>query len=532
VKKILCTLLLLLCMVNTALAADFANLVILHSNDTHGYDQRDAAAGINGMAAIAALRQELLAQGKDVLLLDAGDAIQDNNLVNLSRGATAMQFMNAVGYDAMCLGNHEFDYGQDELLARRSEADFPMLNCNIVVEATGQTFMQPTALFQKGENRIGVVGITTPEAMTSTSPDHVRGLKFLTGQDLYRAVQTQVNILKAHGAELIIAVGHMGSENFNAGNRSDDILDNVNGIDIFIDGHDHQVKNEYIGSTLLAETGSYTKNIGHIVYRDGKWVEELIPFSETNSESQNVKEIVDKAAAEVDRQLNVTIGTSAFELSAQRAPGVRTQETGIGDLFADALLWQARQAAVLDGTRVDGAIQNGGGIRAALPAGNITKAHIAKASPYNNMLYITGMKGRDLLEIIEASTCSLPDAPINAFPQVAGISFTLDTRTPYENGRQYPASTYCAPKQLGSRVTIHEVGGKPFDPDAEYNIATLEFATRGGDSYGHLVEPGVAEFISTGYVDKDAICNFIKEELNGVISERYAAPAGRITIVK
>ena len=279
-KKFLCTLFLMLALVNTALAADFENLVILHTNDTHGYDQRDAEAGVNGMAAVAALRQDLQRQGKDVLLLDAGDAIQDHNLVNLSQGATAMQFMNAVGYDAMCMGNHEFDYGQDVLLKRRDEAQFPMLNCNIVVEATGTLLSQPSAVFQKGDTKIGVVGITTPEAMTSTSPAHVQGLRFLTGQDLYNAVQAQVNVLKSVGCELIVAVGHMGSESFNEGNRSDDILTNVKGIDIFVDGHDHQVKNRYIHGALLTETGQYTKNIGHIVYKDGKWVEELIPFAE------------------------------------------------------------------------------------------------------------------------------------------------------------------------------------------------------------------------------------------------------------
>ena len=134
-KRFLCSLLLTLSLLTgTALAADFSDLVILHTNDTHGYDQR--ADGINGMATVAAIRQDLLAQGKQVLLVDAGDAIQDNNLVNFSKGASAIQFMNAVGYDAMCLGNHEFDYGQDVTLARIREARFPMLACNIVVEAT------------------------------------------------------------------------------------------------------------------------------------------------------------------------------------------------------------------------------------------------------------------------------------------------------------------------------------------------------------------------------------------------------------
>ena len=230
--------------------------------------------------------------------------------------------------------------------------------------------------------------------------------------------------------------------------------------------------------------------------------------------------------------MNVTVAQSEVALSAAREPGVRTTEMGIGDFFADALLWQARNASVLEGTHIHGAIQNGGGIRAGFSAGNVTKGDIAKASPYNNVLYIMTLKGRDLLEILEASTCTIPDTAIGAFPQVAGIKYTLDTRVPYVNARQYPASTYCAPAKLGSRVTITEVDGKPFDMDATYNIASLEFVTRGGDSYGHLVEPGVCEFVSTGYVDKDAITNFIVDELKGVIPARYAQPEGRVTIIQ
>ena len=105
-----------------AVQHDFSDLVILHTNDTHGYDQRSDESGVNGMAAVAGLRDKLIADGKNVLLLDAGDAIQDNNLVNFSKGASAIEFMNAVGYDAMCLGNHEFDYGQDVTQKRMSEA--------------------------------------------------------------------------------------------------------------------------------------------------------------------------------------------------------------------------------------------------------------------------------------------------------------------------------------------------------------------------------------------------------------------------
>ena len=121
---------------------------------------------------------------------------------------------------------------------------------------------------------------------------------------------------------------------------------------------------------------------------------------------------------------------------------------------------------------------------------------------------------------------------IGAFPQVAGMKYTVDTRVPYEIGRQYPASTYFAPKNLGSRVTITEVGGKPFDMDATYRVVTVEFVVRGGDAYGHCVEPGAITMASIGYVDKDAIQNYLKEALAGKVPDSYRTAQGRITILE
>ena len=150
-KKILVMLALVFaCLWGTAFAADFSQLVILHTNDTHGYDQR--ADGVNGMATVAALKEDYEAKGYKVLLVDAGDAIQDNNLVNFSKGKTAIDFMNAVGYDAMTLGNHEFDYGSDVTLARIKQAKFPIVSANIIVDATGKPFTGKThAIIRKGD---------------------------------------------------------------------------------------------------------------------------------------------------------------------------------------------------------------------------------------------------------------------------------------------------------------------------------------------------------------------------------------------
>lgn len=513
-----------------ALAADFSNLVIIHTNDTHGFDRR--AEGINGMATVSALRKHYLSQGKDVLLVDAGDAIQDNNLVNFSKGKSAIAFMNAAGYDAMALGNHEFDYGQEVLAERIREAKFPMLSANVIVEATGRPLTRDSVIYKKGDVKIGIIGLTTPETVVTTNPKNVYGLKFLNDKATIAVTQNLVKKLKEEDkCDLIVAVGHLGSEDANRGHRSDDILMNVNGIDIFIDGHDHTAKNKYINGALLAETGHYTKNIGVITHMDNKWTENFCKYGDFNEEDPVVKELVDKTQREVDDAMALKLGETPLLLNGSRDPGVRTDETNLGDFVADAYLWQAQQAMAASGVSVDGCLFNGGSLRQSIEKGNITVGNISGVLPYNNQLYVMKIKGETLLEIIEAATCSLP-SQIGAFPQVSRIRYTVNTKVPYENGKQYENSTYFAPAKPGSRVTIHEVGGKPFDADKVYTLVTTEFICRGGDAYGKLTEPGAVDIQAIGYVDTEAVENYLKEELKGTVPAKYEKEQGRVTVIK
>ena len=518
------------CLCSTAFAADFSNLVIVHTNDSHGYDRR--AEGINGMATVSALKKDFQQQGKNVILLDAGDAIQDNNLVNLSEGKTAIQFMNAAKYDAMALGNHEFDYGADVTQKRIKEAKFPVMSANIYVDATGKPFAPKTrTILKRGDVKIGVFGLTTPSTVTTSNPLSVRGLTFLSQEDLYKAAQREVDALKKDGVDLVVAVGHLGSKPDVAGDRSDDVLEHVKGIDIFIDGHDHTVKNRYVNGALLAETGAHLENIGVILYKDGKWQEDLYPYGRFTKEDPAVKKIVDKAQTAIDKKLSTVVGNTTVELNGARDPGVRTEETNLGDLIADAFLWQAQQAVALKGITVDGAIQNGGTIRSSIDAGKITENDVLRVMPYHNYLQYVTLKGAVLLEVLEAATCTTPQA-IGAFPQVAGITYTVDTTKPYAEGSQYPHSTYYAPAKPGSRVTIATVGGKAFDPEATYCIAMPDYLTYGGDTYYALTDPAKVETETTGYLDVDSMKNYIQTVLGGTVGNTYAQPQGRITIVK
>ena len=529
-RKFIWTLVLMLCLVGQqALAADFSKLVILHTNDTHGFDMH--GNGHIGMDGISAYKKDLEAQGYDVILLDAGDCIQDNNLVNFSKGKSAIEFMNYAGYTAGCLGNHEFDYGQDVLMERISEAKHHIVSCNIYVDATGEPFVPPSVILDRPSGKIGIVGFTTPETLVSTAPANVYGLTFKAQEELYKVAQAEVDKLKAAGCELIVGVGHMGSEQGCMGNRSDDVIMNVKGLDVFVDGHDHRIKNNYINGVLQVETGSYTKNIGKVTYNGTKWVGELIPFGTYDKQDADVTAVINKYAAEVQAHLDVKLGENVQFLDGAREPGVRTHEMPIGDFLADAYLWQANQANVLS-RKVDAAIVNGGSIRHSIFQGVIRRADIVSCAPFNNQLFVATLTGAKLLEIMESATAYLPDA-MGGLPQVAGIEYEVNTAVPYAKGPQYPHSLFFAPAKPGSRVTIKTVGGKPFAVNAQYTIVATDFIFTGGDNYAALAMPGAKEnYQSIGYVDAEAIENYIVTACGGKIGPEYAQAQGRFVIKK
>lgn len=506
-------------------------IAIIHTNDIHGYDAASGPTekepGVIGLAAVSQLKKDYEEQGYQVLLFDDGDAVQGNNLVNLSKGATAIEFMNAAGFNAMSLGNHEFDWGADNLQQLITEADFPVLAANVFVDATGELYTQANVTFiLENGTKVGVFGLDTPETATKTNPKNVAGLTFLAGEELYACAQKQVDELKEQGCDLIICLGHLGSVGGVAPDRSIDVLEKTQGIDLFIDGHDHEVVNETINNSLLVSTGCHLENIGVVIYEDGVFSEQMVTYGSYNSLDSAVNELITTRNNEVNDQLSQIIATSAVELNGEREPGVRTEETNLGDLAADAALWQAQQAAE---TKVDGAIVNGGSIRASISQGDISMNTLKKVFPYQNSLDVVTVTGAQLLETLEAAAFSLPTAT-GSFPQVAGINYTIDSSIAYEQGQQYPNSTYYAPALPGARVTITDVGGRGFSLDENYVIAASSFITAGGDTYYVMAQAYNNNGYITGINDSEMLTNYINTELGGAIDSRYATPQGRIII--
>ena len=547
-KKLL-SLLLVLCLVLSLSCTAFAagaekpldgKTVILHSNDVHG--------AIDLYAAMAALKADYEAQGAEVILADAGDYSQGTVYVSVNKGADAVTMMNATGYDVVTLGNHEFDYGYAQLVENMKAAKFQVL-CADVLGADGKTIYDANTIIEKGGVKIGFFGLETPEAQTKANPKLIQGLKFLAGADgkeLYNCAAAQVADLKAKGADLVVCLAHLGVDESSEPYTSYDLAKNVQGIDFIIDGHSHTVMTAGPNGEAIQSTGTAFANIGVITIDNAtkKIVgNELkaIWHTEKNADGKSVTVVDYKtrdekvaAAAKtiidpIDKAYGEKFAVSEVALNGAKAPnGNRDSETNLGDLITDAMLWKVLADAEITVPEENVvAITNGGGIRASIGVGDVTKKDINTVLPFGNTLAVVYVKGSELLEALEASTYCTPES-IGGFPQVAGMQFTVATYETYDkNDESYPNSTYYGPKTI-NRVTIGSINGKDFDPEVTYAVITNNFVAGGGDTY-YAFAAATNQF-DTGLPLDEVVMEYITKELKGVIGETYAEPAGRIVV--
>lgn len=504
-KKLL-SLLLVLCLILslscTAFAADEAKpltgkTVILHSNDVHG--------AIDLYAAMASLKADYEAQGAEVILADAGDYSQGTVYVSVHKGADAVTMMNATGYDVATIGNHEFDYGYAQLAENMKAAKFKVL-CADVLDADGKTIFDANTIIEKGGVKIGFFGLETPEAQTKANPKLIEGLKFLAGKDgkeLYACADAQVKALKEQGADLVVCLSHLGIDGSSEPYTSYDLAANVEGIDFIIDGHSHSVITAGPNGEAIQSTGTAFANIGVITIDNatkkivgnelkGIWHKEKVEGKDVTVVDYKTRDEKVAAAAKaiidpIDKAYGEKFAVSKVTLNGAKAPdGNRDSETNLGDLITDAMLWKIRSDATIK-VPVENvvAITNGGGIRATVKAGDITKKDINTVLPFGNTLAVVYVTGAELLEALEASTFCTPES-LGGFPQAAGLQFALKTYEKYDaNPDPYPKSTYYA-----------------------FAAATDQF--------------------DTGLPLDEVVMEYITKELKGVIGEEYALPGDRI----
>ena len=498
--------------------------IILPTNDVHG--------GIAGYAQVSALKLYYQKCGAYVLLFDAGDFIQGDPTVSASQGTTAIELMNLAGYDAAALGNHEFDYGYDNLVKLSKAAKFPILSANTLYN--GKTAFGDNKIFTAPDGtKIGVFGLETPETATKAHPAKIQGVTFVGGQEMMKLAQDKVDLLRSAGCDYVICLGHLGIDAESAGNRSIDVLNAVTGIDVFLDGHSHSTLDQIkaatngtgkVGNAYLTSTGTKLANVGVVdIAPDGTITTSNVPLDTLTAENADTAAVIQRIQQQIDADYGAVFAQSEVQLNGEKAQ-VRTGETNLGDLITDAMLWQAGTL----GEKVDAAISNGGGIRASLSVGGLTKKDINTVLPFGNTLYLVKLTGAQLLEALEASTCSLPES-IGAFPQVSGIEYTVNTGAKFSSTENYPGSTYGKPNAV-NRVTIQSVGGAAFDPAETYTIVTNDFLGAGGDTYYTFKSSPVG--YDTGVPLDEVLMDYITAQCKGTITKAaYGQTAGRIHFI-
>ncbi|MCL4503324.1 MAG: 5'-nucleotidase C-terminal domain-containing protein [Deltaproteobacteria bacterium] len=489
---LLCCLIWLIFLGAPALGREAA-LRLLYVNDFHGFAEPYQPLGspeLLGGAAYLAGSVDRLRKERPTLLLAAGDLIQGNNWANLFRGKSSIKLMNAMRFDAMAVGNHEFDFGQKVLQELIREARFPVLGANV----QGLARLKPYVIKTVGGIRVAIIGVVTPDTAVTTNPRNVAGLKFSPPEV---AVAKCLKELKGK-ADLMVVLSHLGYP-------EDRVLaQKAPGIDVIIGGHTHTRLETpaMVNHTIICQAWEHAKALGvlDLDLKDGKIVnyaghlEEIKPSA--GHADAKILPLVAQYSRQVNARLDKIVGETEVDLDGEQ---VRSRETNLGDLVADIM----RAAA-----GADAALINGGSIRASLHRGAIKAKDVYTALPFDNYVVAIRLTGRQLREALEHGV-SAWEEKAGRFPQVSGLCFTYRRNAP-----------------AGSRVKEVQVQGLPLDHDKKYLVATNDFLAAGGDGYlsfgealksgegyreqgGALTSKNLA-YANTGVWLRDLVINYIK----------------------
>ncbi|MBQ2976459.1 MAG: bifunctional metallophosphatase/5'-nucleotidase [Clostridia bacterium] len=517
--------------VNAALESAKANegkkdTIVLFTSDVHcGIDQ---GFGYEGLALVKAQ----LANDYNVLLVDNGDSIQGEPIGTMTKGEAIIDLMNAAGYDLATMGNHEFDYGMDIFLGLAEKAEFPYVSANFT--HNGEAVFAPYIIKDVEGMKIAFVGVTTPKTFTSSTPNYFQDengnyvygfAEDDTGAALYAAVQTAVDAAKAEGANYVVVMAHLGIEEECSPWTSSELILNTTGIDALLDGHSHSVleaeviKNKEGKDVLMAACGTKLENIGYLkISADGKLETGLFTYDASMATAlENATTALNEKLAEVVAKTDVAL---IIYDPATGARVIRNTETNLGHLVADAYK---------DQTGADVAVVNGGGIRADIPAGDITLEQIMTCHPFGNSLCMKETTGQHILDALEWTARNVPDQN-GGFLHVAGLTYEIHSYIP----------SSCTNDDKGNftgvtgeyRVKNVTVNGEPLDLEKTYTIASHNFLLKsGGDGTNmFMADPLLLDEIKLDY---QVVIDYIVGTLNGVVGEEYAEmyPVERIIII-
>lgn len=438
-------------------------ITILHTNDMHGRFVGDKK--VIGMDVLATIKKET----PNSVLVDAGDTIHGLPFVTLSKGQDAVDIMHEVGYEFMTPGNHDFNYGYERLLELTKNLELKpgqnkmrVLSSN--VKKDGKSVFTPSYVKEVNGVKVGFFGISSPETAYKTNPNNVKGLTFASPVE---SAKEEVKKLEAQGAEVIVGISHVGIDE-SSDPTTYDVIKAVDGIDVVVDGHSHsKIPNgEKIEDTLLVSTGDYMANIGKVELEIAningkkevvKATASYITKEEASKKTPdaNVKSKIDEITKAQDVILNKKIGKTDVKLDGERQD-VRTKETNLGNLLTDAMINE---------TGADIAITNGGGIRASISAGDITKRDTTTVLPFGNFIETKELTGAQIKAILEHGVKDW-GTPAGSFAHVGGMKFVVDPTNP-----------------VGSRVVDMTIKDKKIEMNKKYVVATNDFLAVGGDEY-------------------------------------------------
>ena len=504
------------------------DIVILYTNDVH------CAVDDNlGYTGLATVKNALEAQGKHVVLVDNGDAVQGDTIGTLSNGEYIIDIMNEVGYDVATPGNHEFDYGMDQFFALTEQANFPYVSANFV-DNDGNTVLDPYVIKDVAGVKIAFVGISTPKTITTSTPKYFQDdngnyiysfQQDETGEKLYAAVQSAVDAARAEGAQFVIALAHLGIEEDCSPWTSSEVIVNTTGIDAVLDGHSHsmiqgeKVKNKDGAEVLLSSTETKLAYIGCLTIKDDG------SMSTTLISDNGMKEFIGGIQEEFEELVNTVVASTDVDLiikdpaSGERI--VRVSETNLGDLCADA--YRAMSGA-------DVAIVNGGGVRADIPAGDITYGQIIAVHPFGNEMCVVECTGQEILDALELGCSKLP-AESGGFLQVSGMTYTVDLNV--ESTVKLDENGMFVSVEGERRVKDVTIGGEPLDPEKTYTLASHNYKLKDcGDGYSMFADNVFLQ--DSVMIDNQVLINYIVDVLGGTVGEEYADPygQGRHTIIE
>ena len=522
------------------------DIIVLFTNDVHCGIKEDI-----GYAGLAAYKKNIQAKTPYTLLVDCGDSVQGDVIGTVSKGEYPAEIMKSMGYDLAVPGNHEFDYGIERLAELMELSGAEYLACNLDYSGERENVIdgiKPYSIKEFGKIRIAFIGICTPETITSSTPtvfmdgngefvyDFCGGAD---GAELYERVQQTVDDCREKGADYVIALAHLGTDESSVPFRSIDVIENTSGIDAVLDGHSHSVipcqvlQNKSGDDVLLSSTGTKLNNIGQLVITtSGNITVGLIsdyPHKDTETAAY-IEELQSRFSADMERPVAKSDGELSITENGIRV--VRSRETGIGNLCADAF----RAAA-----NADIALINGGGIRADLLAGEITYGDILSVMPYGNSLCCVKARGQEILDALEAASRDVqPEisdgenavGENGGFLQVSGLKYTVDTsiKSTVELGENGMFLSVGNARRVKDVSVLENGQYTPIILDKTYTVASHNYLIKeGGDGLNMFMDNELV--IDEGMLDNQVLITYINDWLSGTIDDSCGKTQGRITVI-